>query len=138
MPYLSYSINRPGDFPSDWISAGRSWGRPYGIDYDRIPAIRCILWLGYPPFGCYLNPIYSICPIISAQSILQGRDLSYLLYAIPPRGSILWDGCIIGGVRRCSIELETAGYPMGGISYMALLSFGFRVNSYAVRWLSNP
>ena len=30
----------------DWISAGRSWGRPCRIDRDRIPAIWCIVWLG--------------------------------------------------------------------------------------------
>ena len=42
------------------------------------------------------------------------------------------------GVRCVPIELETAGYLLGGIPYRALLSLGFGADSYAARRLSNP
>ena len=124
--------------PPDWIATGRSWGRPYRIDYDRIPAIRCILWFGWPPSGGYHSPIYPNSPIISIRCILQGRGLFYLLYSMPPMRSILRVGYLPVGVRSGPIELESAGYQLGGISYRIRLPFGFRGNSYAARRLSIP
>ena len=81
-----------------------------------ITATRGTLRLGYKPAEVYHNPIYRI------------RYTS--------RGIILRIGYQPGGVRSGHIESDTAGYPLGGVSYSVLLSSGFRANSYAARWLS--
>ena len=76
-------------------------------------------------------------PITSTQCILQDMDLSYLLYQIPPSRIILRRGYLPEEYEWGHIALETAGYRLGGVTYRARLSFGFRASSYTARRLPN-
>ena len=57
---------------------------------------------------------------------------------IPSRRSILRDGYLTGGVRSGPVELQAAGYKLGGIPNRAFSAVGLGAKSYAARWLSSP
>ena len=74
--------------------------------------------------------MYSNAPIIPTLSKLQGGgSLPYVLYSIPSTGGIIRMGRIPGGVIGYPIALDTAMRRLGGIPYMALLSFRFSAKS---------
>ena len=125
IPQIGYPPGRVAGVPIELITTGYPpFDVSYGLD-SRRPEASLVLSILAPP-------------IISIQCILQDRDPSYILYPILPVRSTILAGLLPGGVRSGPIELETTGYQLGGIPYRALLSFGFRGNSYAARWLSDP
>ena len=60
-------------------------------------------------------------------------------WGAPYRAAVsLRGGYLLGGARIDPIELESAGYPLGGISYRAPVSCGAGANSYSSGRPSSP
>ena len=81
--------------------------------------------------------MYSNDLIIPTLSKLQGGSLPYVLYSIPSTGVIIQTGRIHGGVIGYPIALGTAIRRLGGVPYMALLSFRFSAKIYSASRLSS-